>query len=403
MKTLRLKDIQDCIVSALDGLRPVALVILLILFLGCIFEPASFRALGHTKIVAALSCWRIASAALLLTIWLFIGKKDLFVFGGIAFVLMALFSTWLNDGNYMLWGRYWLSYLIVILVSNLFGGKRFRELIWAFFLVTVSISAANALTIMAFPEGLYNLSTTARTYYFFGNRTIAFEFIIPSVTCAFLIDAERKKRISLLTVLVVLLSLYQVFSLESVTCKLVLALLLVLCVLVQFRGPRRALNIGVYVGSFAVAFVAFVVARLGNYLEPIIGGVFNKSLTFSGRTVIWDATFAAMDPSHWLLGFGASGYEHFLEGPRFAWHAHNWILELWMTGGFFSIACVLLMVVVSTRSLFSRRRSKSGALIAAAIACFLLAGLSEPCQACGIFIFLGLGFYGCARENPEAA
>ncbi len=399
----KLKDMRELVVSALDGLQPITLIALLVLLLGCIFEPACFRAMGYTAIVAVLYYWRIASAIFLLVLWFLVGKKDLFAFSGIAFITMTLFSTWLNDGSYMLWCRYWLSYLIVILAANVWGERRFKELVWAFFLIATAISIANALTIAVFPGGLYNLESAERGYYFFGNRTIAYEFVIPSVAGAFLIDAERGRRVSALTVLAVLLAVYQVFSLESVTCKLVLTLLLLLCVLVQFRVLRGFLNIWLYVVGFIGAFFAFVVARLGNYLEPIIGGALHKSLTFSGRTVIWDSTFAAMDPSHWLLGFGTSSHEHYLEGSHFAWHAHNWILELWMTGGFVAIASVLLMTVLSARNLFFNRFTRRAALIAAAICSFFFAGLSEPCQACGIFIFLSLGCYGCSSEKPKIA
>ena len=359
--------------------------------------------MGLLSALSALHWWRALSVATVFLVWLLIGKKDAFVFFAFALAGVIFFSTWLNDGSMELWRRHWLANMLVVLSFNVFMEKRRNELVRAFFIISGAICIANLVSVAFFPDGLYEPNSVSPVNFFYGNRVLTFEFIIPFVVCSMLLDSYCGKCFSARTLVAVGLSLFQVFVLQSITARIALVFLLCLSAVMRFGIIRRMLNIWTIFGANALFFGLFVVGRFEHLFAPVISGIFKKSVTLTGRTVIWDAVVALMEPRYWLFGRGMFRSRFYVEGCGQIWHAHNLFLEMWMRGGFAAIVCLISLFVLAGINLFRTRDSYAASLIVAAIAAFLLAGLSDPAYGCGLYFFLAMGYYGLVGSSPKGS
>ena len=232
-------------------------------------------------------------------------SRDAFVLITLALVLAALLPTLLYEGSKELWAHNWLAYVAVVMLVSMLVHRRPKELLAGVLLAACGLSVCNVVSMVLFPGGVY-----AAEFYFYDNRNAAYQISFLSLACSLLLDYAFRKRFSLRSLMVFVVVIAQTLLSGSATTSLAMLFLVASLLAIQKKRMRGFFNgLTMLVGS-GILFLLVVVVRIENHMGPFIAGVFGKSITFSGRTPIWDLAFTLLDGQHVVFGYGVSGNDY---------------------------------------------------------------------------------------------
>lgn len=338
-----------------------------------------------------------------LFIALYVKNIGIDLFGALllAFVGVVGISTLINQGDMGVWARDWLPCAGVALIVGALARARTRELLRAVFFASTFYLLCNLVWILATYQGFVFDSAEFLVY---GYRNITFILAIPAVLCSLLLDRMAGLRCSHNTVIVYLLGLVELLVGYSATSMVAYVLSGAAIALVQFRWVRIVLNGLTYYVAYVAAFLGIVIFRIQDQAAFFIEGVLHRSVTFTGRTAIWDTALQLCSESHLWTGYGASYVWNLIEvnGQLFK-HAHNEVLHVALAGGVVAVALLAAVCAVSCVVLFKRRQLLSSAYVAAAIGAFLLIGLVEEITLVSFFFVLALGVYFAYRNEAHSS
>lgn len=319
-------------------------------------------------------------------------KVHIDLIGGLALAYMAsmFVSTVLNGGalddcllNY---GPPSASVMLARVVIPMYR----RELLWALLVVLGFYTIANLIVLCIVPIGVpvlhANYSTTFLSY-----RNGFCRYYFPAITASLLLDLEAKRLISPRTVLFAVAGFAQsliAYSATSVFAFVVFALIVAFGLILP--KARQVLNAITFGGIYVVAFLLIVVFRLQNLLSPLIGAM-GRSVTFTGRTYVWDSALALIDGDHFLFGhFGTPGKLFVLPSGGRVGTAHNALLDAMVWGGVVAVCLFIALIAVASINLYRHRQERAAGVLSAYIGVFLLMGLMESITCSAFFLFLGI-------------
>ena len=315
------------------------------------------------------------------------------LFGGCAIALVGAvgLSTMFNQGDMSVWVNDWIPCLAVALVVGALAKTRPRELLRSFFFACTFYVLCNLVYILQVFGG-FQFDVTENLFYSY--RTATWRIAIPASVCSVLLDNMDGRCFSVRSGTVFLVCFAELLVGYTATSALAFVILGVLVALVQLKVVRRILNGVVYLAGYLAAFVSIVILRLQEHLGFIIEGVLHRSLTFTGRTAIWDVSMQLLGNSHLFTGYGASYVWNAIvvDGQVFK-HAHNELLHVLLAGGAIALVALLAMMAIAALQLFRSRRLLSSAVLAAGLGCLLLIGLVEELTYPAFFFLLALAAY----------
>lgn len=347
---------------------------------------------------------RLICISTIVLLYLVRGEKDALTVSSIALCLVMLISTCINGGSLRFaFINEWVSMAAMALLVAWAFRVNFTSFLWAVMIFSTVLSAANVLSIVAFPEGTYATQYTPQgDHFLYGHRNAFYQFIFLSVGVSWLLDAWKGKRFSARTGAIFLLGLIQVGAAYSATTTIALALAVMLGFLVQFVPWRRVLNGLVLVGLYFGLFAAIVIFRINEVFAPVIEDVFQRSATLTGRTAIWDAVIQRMDSEHLLFGYGASGKTVIAgSGLEFP-HPHNELLTYLNCGGIAGLACFVTVLVLVGWSLFKSRNVLVSGVLCSLVSAFLVVSLAESVLHPSLMLALAIAWYASKKIRGQA-
>lgn len=161
--------------------------------------------------------------------------------------------------------------------TNIFIDSVFYVL---FFLVTF-----NLILIILYPRGIYNIGLINRSYWLFGHVNNMPEFIFSSLVISAIVYYKEKSIKKAMALILLVSSILTLFLGKSATSIVCMAFIL-------FFTIFRKININLrntYI--FAIIFFVLIVVLNNNFrIIDNINLLFNRSVTFTGRTYIWEKT-----------------------------------------------------------------------------------------------------------------
>lgn len=153
-------------------------------------------------------------------------------------------------------------------------------------------------------------------------------------------------RINKTAVFMIFISIILVLLSKSSTGILIIALFLP--VFMWIKNEKRS-NTLLIISTLFSALLPIINFN-SKFLNNVIGGVFNKNISFSGRRYIWDYAL-----SHFItnpfIGNGFNSIDSLFKGKvipiyeRAAAHSHNGFLEIFLQNGF--VGLILIVIIIS--------------------------------------------------------
>lgn len=317
-------------------------------------------------------------------------RIDIFVGLMLAVVAWVGIVTVKNGGDTGVVFTDWLPLLAIVCLVSALGQSYRRSLLNAMFFACVFYLILNLVGILR--EG--DIGIGSQTHLFYAIKTATFRIAIPALVCSLLLDNLDGRRVSLPTISVYLLCLFEVIVGYAAT-SLVTLLLLGLLVMLGFSTKiRKCLNAFTFVLADLGVFLGIVVLRFQNALGWLIQDVLGKSLTLSGRVYVWDEVFRLLSNSHLLWGYGGSYlWDTIYTNGIWYKHAHNDILNILMVGGLVLAVLAVALLALAAFRLFLSRSQFPSFVLSCGLGCFLLEGLFEITPYPGFFFVLALGYY----------
>lgn len=375
------------------------IIVALAFLVGGLFEPMAFQ---FTKFNVLLPLYEIDRFICLIGVmiaYLAFGKKDVFCLLVVLFSLSCTVSAYMNDYSVIQGIEPWLPCIIIVLATATAYKNHFKQLLWAAFFVTFSLSCLNLLSMIVYPNGLFSVEGMAQSNYFlFGHRNASYKVFLPALGIAAGLDYSSKRKVPVLTLTTFAISLAQTLLKFSATSLLALVVFAVGIALMNLRSIRKALNGFTYLALYMIAFFGIIVFRLQN----IFAGLFTllgRSMTFTGRTEIWDASLSLLaDPTHAAFGYSFQ-YANLIADVVYARSAHNTILDMLLLAGWAGIALLLVIVLLASYHSYEKRGSKLCSCFSLTFGCLLVIGLMELVCSTWLFMILAFMYYTPAMDE----
>ena len=294
------------------------------------------------------------------------------------------------------------SVLVVCAVIEIGTRRHARAVVRAMLLLDEALIGIHAVTMLAFPGGLYGTPLQGMNNWFLGYRNSFIFYFAPALSLEFMVARSSGRRLRFdLLLAVCLIAMAMGGSATGCICMALLAVL-ALTGLWKTRGFHSV----TLAGAGLAAFVAIVLLRLQGVFEPVFTLLGRKS-TFTGRTLIWDRTMEAIAASP-LVGYGLQEEAVRAQVNQLSGGitAHNFLLEQTYCFGAIGLLLLGVFLLIAIAVLYRHRAAMPSRALCLGLACFLTVMLMEgeinnvPMYS---FLFLCCRAHRLALRIPDAA
>ena len=240
---------------------------------------------------------------------------------------------------------------------------------------------ANLISILLYPKGMYvDFSYTGymiSTNWILGIDNAQAPYYISGIAITIIRDYYRFSSLKissrswcLITVcLITILLRWQ----ATVVVGMVIIIPVIICPKIFMKS--KTLNALTYMIGVLIVFFAIIIFRSQNYFSFIIQKILKKSLTFSGRTLVWDRAISVILKNP-LLGIGIWNTE-----KNWSYlgqiHTHNIFLQMLVLGGILQLLIFLILHVLVVKELMKNKHNPIACFLSALIFSMLIMNQAE--------------------------
>lgn len=321
-----------------------------------------------------------------------------------AFVLIATLVGFQSPRN---WLGQWAPRVVVVILVMIASRENLNCIISASIILTAVLCSINLITVVAYPDGLYQTSSTfAGDNYFLGHRNGTSGIIIQMIFSSMLMDNidEEDFTISIRTIVLYVIGFIQ--SVVAFSATTVIALLVV-CIGCFILHSKKLEKVICPIEACLVAVIGnlgIVVFRVQELVAPLIELLLHRDATLSSRTIIWDKTFELISWPHTILGRGIDGHNQIVINETTIASAHNECLNILLQSGIIGFAAYLVVlgsVIVAAIKTSSTVLSRVASLLLTTI---FIIGITYVTSSTAVYLMLALLYFTLIKqmESHEA-
>lgn len=315
--------------------------------------------------------------------------------------IYLFFITVLNEGDLLYSFKQILRVFFVCYLCSRFIDFDCDCTIEAFCFVFHIYMVINTLTLFLFPNAMYLNGNGSPVCWFLGEDNVGFAYYLFGNVTAMMYELKKKKKLSYLSMFSFFLSFHFAFRNDIGTGKLCCVVISILIILSYLKYFQKVFNIYFCYLFQGLYFVLVILLRIQNQMGDIVAEIFNRNVSFSGRTVIWNTTLTYIAESP-LWGYGIYGphrFNHIL-GIKGIYSAHNYYLMLCFWGGIIALLLFLFVAVIMDK--MNGNHNFDNALILSGIFTYMLRLQNESSPYELLFILLMFyAYYNKLFGNKE--
>ena len=316
-----------------------------------------------------------------------IPKKEIILFA--VYWLIYIFSTLIHCPSNLVWVAY-NSYTMFALVLFIFVRIQDKpmEILKSLTIIYVVFICLNWVLDIFFPNGLYTVSVTSyHTAHLLGDDNAIVYVALPGLVISTCYSIINNRKISWLCYFMMAITEITLIKVWSVSAMLVVGAFIILIIYVcKVKEINYKFLVFVLVLTIIMAFYGLS----STWFQDVIVNGFHKSITLSGRTIVWKGAFE-MIKSRPLLGYG--GYYQmgrFAVNARRSYSAHTPYLQIIIDGGFMLLSVFIMIVWKS----FSKMKIEKNNLVMYSLGigatCMMINYITEQVVFFHLFIILSL-------------
>lgn len=349
---------------------------LLILLIAPYFKPAGLEYIS-LRLDKIFDIYKVFSFTLILGIYLYNRKYSKIILAITVYQFILLVSTVLHSGNY--WklavscgtviSFSMITEIVLIQNPKLF----FKSVVYTYsFLIPLDF-----FLYLLYPNG-FGQSDYYRgnIYYFLGLRNGFAPLFLPVIICFCIHSSYYKHRLTLIALFTIICGSLRLLMTWSATGVVSWFILMVYICFIYKSPIAKFFEIRKYYLAFIICQFGFVVFRLQVYFTYIIEILLKKSVTFTGRTEIWDSAFMLIKKSP-LLGYGVYEGHGLIRRGNLFYYSHNAVLEILLQGGIVALIAFFILFLIPAVPLYKYRNHYLSGIISTGIFSLLVIMLAE--------------------------
>lgn len=322
--------------------------------------------------------------------------RDLLLISALVLAGLVLMSTVINGQSIRNWLGQWAPRFVIVLLSYCAMKKKPVEYITAVLSLSSVLCVVNLLTIVIYPNGLYQTpSTFIGDNFFLGHRNGTGLYILLMLASSLILDnySNDAPTVGKRTCALFVIGLVQTLLAFCATTLISLILFGAgMCVL-NCRRMKAVLNPLISVAVGLLGNISVVILRAQTLFAPIIERVLHRDVSLSSRTKIWDITFGLVSGENSVLGRGVDGYLKIKIRDTTISSAHNELLNIVLQSGLLGLfAYVAFMGCVVYRS-FIHRKNALGMITALYLVTIFVMGITYITTTVATFLTLSMMYY----------
>ncbi len=338
--------------------------------------------------------YKYIAAVIILVLYLWQGKISKYIIAILCYNITIIVATSLNSSaNINAAINSAISLVSVCLLLELVMREDPKKAIKAMLIIFEVLIYLNFLTIILYPEGLYASKLYSNNWLLgYDNQHII--TILPGIAVSLLYSSYDGNKLKIRTIILIIISTISVIVTFSATSVVAIALMLIFIIVrKKIFNNTKILNLKNYIITYLTLFFSIVIIRMQEIFRYLIVEVLHKSLTFTGRTLIWDRTldFIKYKP---LFGYGVENAT--VRAVKVGWdnatHAHNTILEILYKGGFIALFIYTYIITIVSKNLMKYKDKMASKIISFTIFTFFIMMIVEARDVVNFYIILLLGY-----------
>lgn len=342
-----------------------------------LYKPAMFSQMPALHTFDTISNVFKIMVIAVLGVWFvyFYQKVSLFFVGIVFFEVWRVLATIYCGGNYTSLFLAIFNALAICLVVEM-GLKTDPDALLDGASFTLGLFVLiNFATIILFPQGMYEFNTFTQNY-FLGYRNNSIMLFFPAIIFSIVRSLRKYNKLTLSSFVITAVSFATVILAFSATSVIGMTVFTLFLLLALINKMPNFLNIITYLAINIAYFFGVIILRLQEAFAFIIVDMLGRDLTFTGRTKIWDAAFAAFAKSP---VFGVGEIENQASRDLIgATHAHNYYLDLLYKSGLPGFLIFFAILIICGMALYrNRKNGKIPFVVSGAICAFMIMLQSE--------------------------
>jgi O-antigen ligase len=260
----------------------------------------------------------------------------------------------------------------------LYQGSKIKYIIISFVLTSGIVVVINFITILLFPEGMYEVKLNEYTQnWLLGYKNAHIYTYLPFLLCLMLLSVYKKGKITAICIFLTIVASIASLMVDSMTSTVAMFIFLLLTVFFTKIFCKYTLRpFYFYISTVILSYLLLVQYFIKEgWFHDIINIFSTRSETFSGRTVIW---FKAIKYfiNHAISGNGIVEYVLFHKNFTTS-QAHNAILDTLVSVGIAGFIFYSFMLFLVCRKLVKERSSLYSSIFAVVLIAYFVTFLME--------------------------
>ena len=234
----------------------------------------------------------------------------------------------------------------------------------------------NFITVLLFPKGMY-VTELQSDNFFLGYDNTHIKYILPAICLALISSYYKSDKVDIRTIFLITISVLTVFIRKSATSMIGLSIIL-LYLLIPALKNSKVFNFRNFFITYIVMFILIVIFRVQDNFSYLVETVLHKSLTFTGRTEIWDA-FIKLIKEKMILGYGVlSGTQKSnLTGIFYGVATHDKVLDVMFSGGAILLINYFVINILIGKKLMKNKESEFSKILSITWFAFFIMMITE--------------------------
>lgn len=308
----------------------------------------------------------------------------------IIYFLIRLVTTIINGNSINAFITEAYPILAICILIELCMKKKTLILIEGFTITLNTLLVINFITLIINPIGY---GTEYDKFYFLrgGNQLMA--FCVLATMFSFINWYLKKSAINKFMLWMIIgMSTYTAICIKSATGILTWAIIITFLCVPQKLKNKKLFNFSTYSLTYLSIFIFIVILNGQQYFSYIIETILNKSMTFSGRTDIWQIALEKVKIRP-ILGYGISNNSNIIYYREQYFSTHNEFLQILVESGLIGFIPLILIYIIIGKKLMKYKEDICISVIAISILALATSLFAESMGMFDMFIVLTIACY----------
>ena len=310
---------------------------------------------------------------------------------------VALIATVLNNADFFI--EYIKEFYKIIVVSvffDLFLRKKenVNRILSVSLYVYFLLEIINLLSIILYPKGI-DIGNIYKDNWFLGYKNVQIFYHLPCLVLAYINLQFDKKKYRFLFYANIIIITIVVFYTKSSNSMVAYFLLLTYLLINKIKKKKNIVNIKNSIIASLILWFYIVIVRVQDGIAWLVNRILHKSLTFTGRTFIWDKVIAAINKSY-ILGYGIQSEEQIARklGNQAFTHAHNTILDITYKTGIIGLVSFGFLIYKVAHQLYLYKKNNIVQFISFVFFIIFVMMIFESRQTkVGLYVIMIISYY----------